>query len=196
VGSKLEEQTGLLRRISGRREDQLVWHYIKGAVSFGFLLITGPLFCLVMLWDVKGITRRFRHLPIKLRNTWYSYFDLDYVAKMEAQRKNECNHCGACCEILWRCPFLQDEGQTKPKSFFEMVLTPFTPTRTEKKPSRCSVHQTRPLPCRTFPIDPKTVEVIEKDRTPGKGCSYRFEETLRKLEAEAAKRKAGLPPQA
>lgn len=148
-----------------------VVHFSKGLVSLWFVVFVGALYWLVMLWDVKQIGRRSRHYRIKVNNTWRSYFDDDYVKKHEAWRQGECAHCGACCEILWKCPFL----------------------RTDKTGnSYCSVHKSRPLPCRTFPIDPKTVELISVDRPSDQGCSYRFQQIIdqKRLELEAKQNKS------
>lgn len=145
-------------------------HYFKGLVSLWFVVFVGALYWLVMLWDIKGIGRRSRHYRIKVNNTWRSFFDRAYVTRHEAWRQGECAHCGACCEILWRCPFLRTDKETKN--------------------SYCSVHKSRPLPCRTFPIDPKTVELISVDRPADNGCSYRFQQIIdqKRLELEAKKR--------
>ncbi len=145
-------------------------HYLTGLVSLWFIVFVGALYWLVMLWDIKGIGRRSRHYRIKVNNTWRSFFDRAYVTRHEAWRQGECAHCGACCEILWRCPFLRTDKNTQS--------------------SYCSVHKSRPLPCRTFPIDPKTVELISVDRSADNGCSYRFQQIIdqKRLELEAKQR--------
>lgn len=116
-----------------------------------FLMATG--YWLLFVWDIKNLERRTRHYRLKMFNTWTTYFRPGTVAQWEEWRQSECAHCGACCEILWRCPFLKTDEQGN---------------------SHCSVHSKRPLPCRTFPIDPHSVELISKFRDVERSCSYRF----------------------
>jgi len=65
-----------------------------------------------------------------------------------AERKGDCDRCGACCKILFRCPFLgtDDEGQ-------------YT----------CKIYDQRFAQCRLFPLHAK--DLLEVD-----DCSYTFEE--------------------
>ena len=65
-----------------------------------------------------------------------------------AQRKGECNRCGACCKILFRCPFLgtDDAGQ-------------YT----------CKIYDKRFAQCRLFPLHAK--DLLEL----GEQCSYTFD---------------------
>ena len=61
-------------------------------------------------------------------------------------RQGQCNRCGACCKILFRCPFLvEDEGA-------------FT----------CSVYDHRPPSCRLFPMVPTDLGEVEQ-------CAITFE---------------------
>ena len=65
-----------------------------------------------------------------------------------AKRSGECNRCGACCKILFRCPFLgtDDEGQ-------------YT----------CRIYSTRFSQCRLFPLRAADLREL------GEECSYTFE---------------------
>ncbi len=125
----------------------------KGLWLFPTLFIAATAYWSFFLWDFKNYEKRTSHYKLKLHNTWMTYFRPTSVAQWADWRQKECDHCGACCEILWRCPFLStDQDGT----------------------SHCTVHAKRPLPCRTFPIDPESVELISKKRTLERSCSYRF----------------------
>lgn len=127
--------------------------FLKGIPMFSGLLVMATAYWLFFLWDRKNLERRTRHYRLKLSNTWLTYFRPVKVAQWEEWRQSECAHCGACCEILWRCPFLKTEADGN---------------------SHCTIHIKRPLPCRTFPIDPHSVELISKNREVERTCSYRF----------------------
>lgn len=127
--------------------------FLKGLFMFPTLVVAASLYWVAMLWDVKNFERRNSHFRLKLHNTWMTYFRPATVARWSGWRQSECAHCGACCEILWRCPFLSTDKDGN---------------------SQCTVHIKRPLPCRTFPIDPQSVELISKKRTAERSCSYRF----------------------
>ena len=65
-----------------------------------------------------------------------------------AKRKVDCDRCGACCKILFRCPFLStdDEGQ-------------YT----------CRIYKMRFAQCRLFPLRATDVRELRED------CTYTFE---------------------
>jgi Fe-S-cluster containining protein len=62
-------------------------------------------------------------------------------------RHGECNRCGACCKILFQCPFLVE------------VEGGFT----------CSVYDHRPPSCRLFPMAPADLREVER-------CAISFEQ--------------------
>jgi uncharacterized protein len=63
-----------------------------------------------------------------------------------ARRQGECNRCGACCKILFRCPFLGTDAEGK-----------YT----------CEIYEKRFAQCRLYPLHAKDLlEVAE--------CSYTF----------------------
>ena len=70
-----------------------------------------------------------------------------YVGRQVLQRQGECNQCGNCCEILFRCPFL---------------------IKVEGGPSICSIYEDRPGQCEAFPINEKCLAEVDFD------CSYTF----------------------
>ena len=65
-----------------------------------------------------------------------------------ARRQGDCNRCGACCKILFRCPFLgtDDEGQ-------------YT----------CRIYKMRFSQCRLYPLRAADLGELREE------CSYTFE---------------------
>ena len=61
-------------------------------------------------------------------------------------RRGDCNRCGACCKILFACPFLvEDESGT----------------------FSCSVYHRRPPSCRLFPMVPADLREVDR-------CGFTF----------------------
>ncbi|MCP9496183.1 MAG: YkgJ family cysteine cluster protein [Pyrinomonadaceae bacterium MAG19_C2-C3] len=90
--------------------------------------------------QAQGKVRRFVQINFHKQET---------LAALEL-RRGECNRCGACCEILFKCPFLKkhDDGS-----------------------STCGIYEDRPDQCRLFPIN-------QRDLTEVRGsCSYYFIES-------------------
>ena len=69
--------------------------------------------------------------------------------------RGECNRCGACCEILFKCPFLKKhrDGTTS-----------------------CGIYKDRPSQCRLFPLDRRDLQEVRGT------CSFYFIEKPIKLE--------------
>ena len=67
-------------------------------------------------------------------------------APLLAQRSGDCNRCGACCKILFRCPFLGTDAEGQ-----------YT----------CRIYETRFAQCRLFPLHPADLREVEE-------CSYTF----------------------
>lgn len=77
-----------------------------------------------------------------------------YIREMEMRRRGECGRCGACCKLLYRCPFLREEEGL----------------------AVCSIHNRRPANCRIFPVDPE--DLADRDEVmPDHPCGYAFEES-------------------
>ena len=72
-----------------------------------------------------------------------------------ALRQGECNRCGACCEILFKCPFLKKHGDGT---------------------TTCGIYEDRPSQCRLFPIDRRDLEEVRGS------CSFYFIEKPVRLE--------------
>jgi Fe-S-cluster containining protein len=72
--------------------------------------------------------------------------------KLLGRRQGECTRCGACCKILFKCPFLIED--------------------TLKEPGRvlysCSIYGKYPNQCQLYPLVPKDLEEIEES------CGYTF----------------------
>jgi hypothetical protein len=91
----------------------------------------------VMLIQLRGKVRR------AVVGTMLSEEDRASIA---GARQGECNRCGACCKILFTCPFLvEDEG----------VFA-------------CSVYDHRPPSCRLFPMVPADLREVDR-------CAFSFE---------------------
>jgi len=64
-----------------------------------------------------------------------------------ARRQGECNRCGACCKILFRCPFLGTDAEGQ-----------YT----------CRIYEKRFAQCRLFPLHSRDLQELEGQ------CSYTF----------------------
>ncbi len=83
----------------------------------------------------------------KARRFYLGTFKPEYIQEAIAKtREGECHRCGACCELIYRCPFLGRDGQNLPY---------------------CRVYgELRPANCRNYPFDIRDAEI---DR-----CGYKF----------------------
>jgi hypothetical protein len=100
-------------------------------------------------WYQQRITDRnyLGQLLRRMRRFYLGMFKPEYIQKAIAEtRTGECHRCGACCELIYRCPFLGRDGQNLPY---------------------CRVYgELRPTNCRSYPID-KTDSEIDR-------CGYKF----------------------
>jgi hypothetical protein len=85
----------------------------------------------------------------KFRRFYLGIFGQDYIRKaISEKRTGDCNHCGACCELVYRCPFLGKDADGL---------------------SFCRVYGgLRPMNCRYYPFDSIDAEIDE--------CSYKFKD--------------------
>ena len=104
---------------------------------------------------VEDAKFRARQMQGKLRRFVSANFRKGEVVAQLALRQGECNRCGACCEILFKCPFLkkQRDGTTS-----------------------CGIYEDRPNQCRLFPIEKRDLEEVRGT------CSFYFIERPVKLE--------------
>ena len=96
---------------------------------------------------VEDAKFRARQAQGKLRRFVNINFRKDEVIASVDLRRGDCNRCGACCEILFKCPFLkkQQDGTTT-----------------------CGIYEDRPNQCRLFPIDKRDLEEVRGT------CSFYF----------------------
>jgi hypothetical protein len=97
--------------------------------------MTMPNLALLTL-QARGKVRRFVQSNILTRRN----------QSLLARRQGDCNRCGECCAILFRCPFLKrdEEGQTT-----------------------CRIYDQRFTQCRLFPLHPRDLKEVAE-------CSYTF----------------------
>ncbi len=88
--------------------------------------------------QVRGKVRRFAQANLLKEDT----------DTLLAKRKGDCNRCGACCKILFRCPFLGTDADGQ---------------------YVCRIYDKRFAQCRLFPLHAR--DLLEL----GEQCSYSFE---------------------
>ncbi len=104
---------------------------------------------------VEDARFRARQAQGKLRRFVSANFRKQEVIDALALRRGECNRCGACCEILFKCPFLKKHNDGT---------------------STCGIYEDRPNQCRLFPIEKRDLEEVRGS------CSFYFIERPIKLE--------------
>ncbi|MFN2530222.1 MAG: YkgJ family cysteine cluster protein [Pyrinomonadaceae bacterium] len=104
---------------------------------------------------VAGAKLRARQAQGKIRRFVNTTFRKHEMVAALALRRGDCNRCGACCELVFKCPFLKknSDGTTL-----------------------CGIYENRPNSCRLFPIE-------QRDITEVRGtCSYYFIEKPARLD--------------
>ena len=91
----------------------------------------------LMTLQVRGKTRRFVQWSLLRQDP----------APLLAKRQGDCNRCGACCKILFRCPFLGTDAEGQ-----------YT----------CRIYDQRFAQCRLFPLHAADLAELTE-------CSYTFE---------------------
>ena len=104
---------------------------------------------------VEDARLRARQAQGKLRRFVSANFRKQEAIEALSLRRGDCNRCGACCELLFKCPFLkkQDDGT-----------------------SICGIYEDRPNQCRLFPITKRDIEEVRGT------CSFYFIERPVNLE--------------
>jgi len=69
-----------------------------------------------------------------------------------ARRQGECTRCGACCKILFKCPFLLENAEQDGSVQYS-----------------CSIYGSYPNQCQIYPLVPKDLDEIEEP------CGYTFQ---------------------
>lgn len=85
----------------------------------------------------------------KFRRFYLGNFNKEYIATaIKETRTGDCNRCGMCCELIYKCPFLGRDAQNLPY---------------------CRIYgDLRPANCRNYPFDAKDSEIDT--------CGYSFAE--------------------
>ena len=91
----------------------------------------------------------------KIRRFVRIRFKREEVVEALSLRRGDCNRCGACCEILFKCPFLKKHGDGT---------------------TTCGIYEDRPTQCRLFPLDRRDIQEVRGT------CSFYFIEKPIKLE--------------
>ena len=82
----------------------------------------------------------------KVRRIYLAYLRPGYVRKQQKMKRGECRQCGACCRLIFRCPFLLGD-------------------------SRCAIYDAcRTDVCTMFPMDARDLGDLPVQ------CGYYFEE--------------------
>jgi Fe-S-cluster containining protein len=92
----------------------------------------------LMTLQLRGKTRRFVQSTVLHQD----------AEPLLAKRQGECNRCGACCKILFRCPFLGTDADGQ-----------YT----------CRIYDQRFAQCRLYPLRAADLRELEGQ------CSYTFE---------------------
>jgi uncharacterized protein len=92
----------------------------------------------LMTLQLRGKARRFVQASILRQDP----------APLLARRQGECNRCGACCKILFKCPFLGTDAEGQ-----------YT----------CRIYEQRFAQCRLFPLHTADLRELTEQ------CSYTFE---------------------
>ncbi|MCG6920075.1 MAG: hypothetical protein LJF15_03175 [Acidobacteria bacterium] len=95
--------------------------------------------------DWTMVTLQLRGKVRRLMQTTVMHQDTDALL---ARRRGDCNRCGACCKILFRCPFLGTDAEGQ-----------YT----------CRIYAMRFSQCRLFPLHAADLRELEEE------CSYTFE---------------------
>lgn len=104
---------------------------------------------------VEDARLRARQAQGKLRRFVSANFRKQEAIEALLLRRGDCNRCGACCELLFKCPFLKKQ---------------------EDGTSLCGIYEDRPNQCRLFPITKRDVEEVRGT------CSFYFIEKPVNLE--------------
>ena len=115
----------------------------------------------------RAVTKKIIRAPFSihtwaaLRRTFLSNILPDNLAyRYKAYQRGECNRCGLCCQIQFRCPFFVDEG-------------PYN--------TRCSIYTTPAAPqaCLKFPLDPTDLKLLQREV--GNACTFYYEGAPQRL---------------
>ena len=97
---------------------------------------------------MPDIARKTMQLRGKLRRFVQAKILVQDTGALLARRNGECNRCGDCCKILFKCPFLatNEDGEYS-----------------------CRIYERRFAQCRLFPLHAQDLREV-------KNCSFTFAE--------------------
>src|SRR5215204_7416867 len=81
---------------------------------------------------VSDAKLRARQAQGKIRRFVNTNFRKQETIASLSLRRGDCNRCGACCELVFKCPFLKKQPDGS---------------------SLCGIYENRPNSCRLFPIE-------------------------------------------
>ena len=96
---------------------------------------------------IEDARLRARQAQGKIRRFLNTNFRKQEMVAALALRRGECNRCGACCELLFKCPFLKKKSDGT---------------------SLCGIYENRPNSCRLFPMEKRDIQELQGS------CSYYF----------------------
>ena len=105
--------------------------------------------------NIADARLRARQAQGKIRRFLNTNFRKQEMVAALALRRGECNRCGACCELVFKCPFLKKKSDGT---------------------SLCGIYENRPNSCRLFPIEKRDIQELHGS------CSYYFIEKPIRLE--------------
>ena len=94
----------------------------------------------------SAINFRFTQAVGKIRRFYKATFRPRASAKLVELRHGDCNRCGRCCKILFRCPFLREDGDTY----------------------SCRIYGYHFSACKLFPLEQRDINELGGD------CTYYF----------------------
>ena len=99
------------------------------------------------------IRLRVRQAIGKTRRFLQANFFKAKTEELLSLRQGECTRCGACCKILFQCPFLIEHPENPPGEKYS-----------------CRIYETRFSQCRLYPIASRDLLEVEEE------CGYTFTE--------------------
>jgi hypothetical protein len=85
------------------------------------------------------------------RRLYLAIFQGDYVSRQMAKRQGDCNRCGLCCQLVFKCPSLRYEDGL----------------------AACGRYESRPTNCANFPINEADLDDVRRI-APHTACSFSF----------------------
>ena len=87
----------------------------------------------------------------KVRRMYFVYINKKYVRRQLLTRQGECQRCGACCELMFKCPALKRNNGT----------------------ALCAIYDSRSNVCKLFPLDERDIRDRNRIR-PNIKCGWQF----------------------